>query len=98
LVFRQGPLSETVGALDQLSSQDSKKPHSGARQGAGFDRESVDRAIIDLAVIEHCLRDRVPNFADYDTGAWTVNFGQPRSRSLIVVGGSGQAMPNAASS
>jgi hypothetical protein len=33
---------------------------------AGLDGESADRAIMDVVEIEHCLRDRVPNFTPND--------------------------------
>src|SRR5262249_57221279 len=33
-------------------------------EGAAFDGESADRAIMDVDEIGHCLRDRVPNFTD----------------------------------
>jgi hypothetical protein len=65
LYCRAGISARAAICSNVLSGQ---APEAAKRraEGAGLDSESADRAIMDVAEIGHCLRDRVPNFTDKD--------------------------------
>ena len=54
-------ISARAAICSTVLSVQALKPLSGAPKGAGLYGESADRAIMDVAEIGHCLRDRVPN-------------------------------------